>query len=146
MRALIQRVSRAKVFVDGTTTGAIGAGLLVFLGIGKNDNEVICRQLASRVARLRIWDDEKGKMNLSLLDIGGAALVVSQFTLYADTQHGLRPSFSAACEPTRARELYERFITELRYIGVPVETGQFGARMDVELVNSGPVTIVLDEE
>lgn len=145
MRALIQRVSRAKVTVDGTTTGEIGPGLLVFLGVGKEDNEAICRQLASRIARLRIWDDEAGKMNRSLLDIGGAALVVSQFTLYADTRHGLRPSFSDACEPNRARELYERFVTELRYLGVPVQTGSFGARMEVELVNSGPVTIMLEE-
>lgn len=143
---MIQRVSRAKVTVDGTVTGEIGSGLVVFLGVGKNDNEAICRQLASRVARLRIWDDEAGKMNRSLLDTGGATLVVSQFTLYADTWHGLRPSFSNACEPTRARELYERFVTELRYLGVRVETGRFGARMEVELVNSGPVTIMVEEE
>lgn len=146
MRALIQRVSKARVTVAGTVTGEIGSGLVVFLGIGKNDNEVICRQLASRVARLRIWDDAAGKMNRSLLDTGGAALVVSQFTLYADTRHGLRPSFSDACAPTRAQELYERFVTELRYLGVPVETGRFGARMEVELVNSGPVTIMVEEE
>lgn len=146
MRALIQRVSKARVTVAGTVTGEIGSGLVVFLGIGKNDNEVICRQLASRVARLRIWDDAAGKMNRSLLDTGGAALVVSQFTLYADTQHGLRPSFSDACEPTRAQELYEMFVTELRYLGVRVETGRFGARMEVELVNSGPVTIMVEEK
>lgn len=146
MRALIQRVSKARVTVAGTVTGEIGPGLVVFLGIGKNDNEVICRQLASRVARLRIWDDAAGKMNRSLLDTGGAALVVSQFTLYADTRHGLRPSFSDACEPTRAQELYEMFVTELRYLGVRVETGRFGARMEVELVNSGPVTIMVEEK
>lgn len=146
MRALIQRVSKARATVAGTVTGEIGSGLVVFLGIGKNDNEVICRQLASRVARLRIWDDDAGKMNRSLLDTGGAALVVSQFTLYADTRHGLRPSFSDACEPTRAQELYEMFVTELRYLGVRVETGKFGARMEVELVNSGPVTIMVEEK
>lgn len=143
---MIQRVSRARVNVAGTVTGEIGSGLVVFLGIGKKDNEAICRQLASRVARLRILDDAAGKMNLSLLDTGGAALVVSQFTLYADTRHGLRPSFSDAGEPTRAQELYERFVTELRYLGVRVATGRFGARMEVELVNSGPVTIMVEEE
>lgn len=145
MRALIQRVAKAKVTVNGTTVGEIGAGLLIFLGVGKQDNETHCRQLASRVARLRIWDDDAGKLNRSLLETGGAALVVSQFTLYADTRHGLRPSFSDAAEPARARELYEQFVTELRYLGVPVQTGIFGARMEVELVNSGPVTIILEE-
>ncbi len=146
MRALVQRVLRARVVVDGAVTGEIGPGALVFLGIGKNDSETHCRQLASRIANLRIWDDENGKMNRSLLETGGAALVVSQFTLYADASSGRRPSFSNACEPKRAEELYERFITELRYLGVPTATGKFGARMDVELVNSGPVTIMLEEE
>ncbi|MGQ9707397.1 MAG: D-aminoacyl-tRNA deacylase [bacterium] len=145
MRALLQRVSRAKVSIDGTTVGEIGTGLLVFLAIGKNDSEAICRQLASKVCRLRIWEDEKGRMNRSLLETGGAALVVSQFTLYADTLSGLRPSFSNACEPVRAEILYKQFIAELRYLGVPVQSGRFGARMEVELVNCGPVTIMLEE-
>lgn len=145
MRALLQRVSRAEVRVDSALVGKIGTGVVVFLGIGKQDNENACRRLASKVARLRIWDDEQGKMNRSLLDIGGAALVISQFTLYADTRHGTRPSFSDAGAPDRARQLYEEFISELRYLGIPVETGRFGARMEVELVNSGPVTIMLEE-
>ncbi len=144
MRALLQRVCRARVLVAGETIGEIGKGLLIFLGIGKHDSEVTCRQLASKVCRLRIYDDDQGKMNRSLLDICGAALVVSQFTLYADTDQGLRPSFTNACEPGRAEGLYERFITELRYLGVPVQSGRFGARMEVELVNSGPVTIMLE--
>ncbi|MEO0020161.1 MAG: D-aminoacyl-tRNA deacylase [candidate division WOR-3 bacterium] len=144
MRALLQRVSRARVVVGGETIGEIGSGLLIFLGIGKQDSESTCRQLASKVCRLRIYDDEQGKMNRSLLDVGGEALVVSQFTLYADTEQGLRPSFSNACEPARAESLYERFISELRYLGVPVQTGKFGARMDVELVNRGPVTIMVE--
>lgn len=144
MRALLQRVCRARVAVAGETIGEIGKGLLIFLGIGKHDNEATCRQLASKVCRLRIYDDEQGKMNRSLLDVGGEALVVSQFTLYADTEQGLRPSFSNACEPGRAEGLYERFISELRYLGVPVKTGSFGARMEVELVNSGPVTIMVE--
>jgi D-tyrosyl-tRNA(Tyr) deacylase len=145
MRALIQRVAQARVSVDGTVVGEIGPGLLVFLAIGKNDTESTCRQLASKVCRMRIFDDEKGKMNRSLLDTGGAALIVSQFTLYADTEQGLRPSFTNACEPVRAERLYEQFIAELRYLGVPVQSGRFGARMEVELVNSGPVTIMLEE-
>ncbi|MEO0004542.1 MAG: D-aminoacyl-tRNA deacylase [candidate division WOR-3 bacterium] len=144
MRALLQRVSHARVVVGGETIGEIGSGLLIFLGIGKQDSESTCRQLASKVCRLRIYDDEQGKMNRSLLDVGGEALVVSQFTLYADTEQGLRPSFSNACEPARAESLYERFISELRYLGVPVQTGKFGARMDVELVNRGPVTIMVE--
>jgi D-aminoacyl-tRNA deacylase len=141
----VQRVSGARVTVDTETTGEIGPGLLVFLGVGKSDDEQTCRTLASRLARLRIFEDEAGKMNLSLLDTGGQALVVSQFTLYADTSRGLRPSFAEACEPGRARELYERLVSELSYMGVPTRTGRFGARMDVGLVNSGPVTLVLEE-
>ncbi|MEO0071334.1 MAG: D-aminoacyl-tRNA deacylase [candidate division WOR-3 bacterium] len=146
MRALIQRVTEAQVTVVGETVGEIGPGLVIFLGLGKKDNEETCRQMASKIARLRIWEDEAGKMNRSLLDTGGSALVVSQFTLYADTEHGNRPSFSNACEPERARELYERFVEELRYLGIRVQTGKFGARMMVKLVNSGPVTIMLCSE
>lgn len=144
MRAVLQRVSEARVRVEDETVGEIGPGLLVLLGIGRSDSEETCRQLASFVSRLRIFDDGEGRMNRSLLDTRGAALVVSQFTLYADTRRGLRPSFTDAAGPDRARELYERFASELGYLGVPVRTGRFGARMAVELVNDGPVTIVLD--
>ncbi len=146
MRAVIQRVSSARVRVDRSVVGEIGAGLLIFLGVGRKDSEETCRQMASKIARLRIWDDENGKMNRSLLETGGSALVVSQFTLYADTEHGNRPSFSNACEPGRARTIYEGFIAELRYLGIPVQSGVFGARMEVELINSGPVTIILEAE
>lgn len=145
MRAVLQRVSEARVIVDGVLQAEVGAGLLVLLGVGHEDNEETCRQLAAKVARLRIFDDAGEKMNLSLLDTHGAALVVSQFTLYADTSRGLRPSFTDACPPGRARELYERFAVELGYLGVPVKTGRFGTRMAVHLVNDGPVTIVLEE-
>jgi|UniRef100_A0A7V3PSD2 D-tyrosyl-tRNA(Tyr) deacylase len=145
MKALLQRVTHARVLIENERVGEIGTGLVVLLGIGKQDDEIKAQRLASKVARLRIFDDEAGKMNRALLDIRGAVLVVSQFTLYADTEHGLRPSFSNACEPERAEVLYHRFIDELRYIGVHVETGKFGARMAVELVNNGPVTIMLEE-
>jgi D-aminoacyl-tRNA deacylase len=145
LRAVVQRVSSARVTVGPETAGEIGRGLLVLLGVGKSDDEHTCRSLAARLARLRVFEDDAGKMNLSLLDIGGQALVVSQFTLYADTSRGLRPSFTDACEPGRANELYERFVSELSYMGVPTRTGRFGAHMDVELVNSGPVTFVLEE-
>ncbi|MEO0079962.1 MAG: D-aminoacyl-tRNA deacylase [candidate division WOR-3 bacterium] len=146
MRALVQRVAFARVLVGEQPVADIGPGLLVLLGVGRADTEETCRQLASKVARLRIFDDQQGKMNLSLLDTGGAALVVSQFTLYADTSRGLRPSFTDACEPERAKELYERFASELAYLGVRTQTGQFGARMKVELANEGPVTIMLEEK
>ncbi|MEO0085229.1 MAG: D-aminoacyl-tRNA deacylase [candidate division WOR-3 bacterium] len=145
MRAVLQRVSEAKIAVEGTPVTEIGPGLLVLLGIGHEDNEETCRQLAARIARLRIFDDETGRMNRSLLDVHGAALVVSQFTLYADASRGLRPSFTDACPPARARELCDRFACELGYLGVPVRTGRFGARMAVQLTNEGPVTIVLEE-
>ncbi len=145
MRALLQRVLEAGVAVNREKTTEIGPGLLVLLGVGKSDNEQTCRALASKVARLRIFDDKEGKMNLSLLDTHGSALVVSQFTLYADTRKGLRPSFTDAGEPDRAKELYERFASELGYLGIPTRTGVFGARMQVNLVNNGPVTIILEE-
>jgi D-tyrosyl-tRNA(Tyr) deacylase len=145
LKAVLQRVSAAGVKVDDETVGEIGPGLLVLLGVGRSDNEEHCRTLAARVAKLRIFDDEQGKMNRSLLDTGGGALVVSQFTLYADTSRGLRPSFTGACEPKRAQELYERFASELGYMGVPTRTGKFGARMEVSLTNCGPVTLVLEE-
>jgi D-tyrosyl-tRNA(Tyr) deacylase len=145
MRAVVQRVSRADVRVGEQEVGSIGPGLLVLCGVGLEDREDTCRQMASRVARLRIFDDEQGKMNRSLLDAGGSALVVSQFTLYADTSRGLRPSFTDACPPDRARELYERFAAELGYLGIPTRTGAFGAHMQVSLTNDGPVTIILEE-
>jgi D-tyrosyl-tRNA(Tyr) deacylase len=145
MRAVLQRVTAARVTVGPETVGAIGPGLLVLLAVGHEDNEQTCARLASRVARLRIFEDETGKMNRSLVDTGGAALVVSQFTLYADTSRGLRPSFTKAGPPGRAAELCDAFAAELGYLGVPVRTGRFGARMSVELVNEGPVTLILEE-
>jgi D-aminoacyl-tRNA deacylase len=142
MRAVCQRVSRASV----TPGGEIGSGLCVLLGVARSDGEAEAERLAGRVARLRIFENEAGKFDRSLLDVGGAALVVSQFTLVADTAKGNRPSFSEAAPPEHATPLYERFCEELRALGVTVETGVFGARMAVELVNDGPVTIVLDVE
>ena len=140
MRAVVQRVARASV----SPGGSIGAGLCILLGVAEGDDEAGAERLAGKVARLRIFENEDGKFDRSLLDTGGAALVVSQFTLIADTAKGNRPSFSGAAEPARAEVLYERFCTALRALGVHVETGVFGARMQVELVNDGPVTIVLD--
>jgi len=145
MRALLQRVAKAKVRIGEKVIAEIGPGLVVFLGVGKQDNEVICQKLAVKIARLRIWDDARGKMNHSLLETGGSVLVVSQVTLYADTDQGLRPSFSSACEPKRAEQLYEHFVAELRYLGITVKTGRFGEYMDVELMNRGPVTILMEE-
>jgi D-aminoacyl-tRNA deacylase len=139
MRVVLQRVSRAVA----SPGGAIGPGLLVLLGVGTGDDEETAVRLAAKVAKLRIFEAE-GKFDRSLLDTGGEALVVSQFTLSADTAKGNRPSFSDAARPEQAEPLYERFCEELRALGVPVATGVFGARMDVELVNDGPVTIVLD--
>ncbi len=138
-------MTRARVTCGAKPPGEIGAGLVVLLGVGKQDSEEAGRRLASRVARLRIFDDDAGKMNRSLLDIHGQALVVSQFTLYGDTSRGLRPSFTEACEPVRARLLYEQFAGELAYLGVPTVRGWFGERMAVELVNEGPVTLLLEE-
>ena len=139
MRIVVQRVVRARV----RPGGAIGPGLVALVGVAEADTEAAADRLAGRVARLRIFAGEDGRFDRSLLDIGGSALVVSQFTLIADTAKGNRPSFSAAARPERAEPLYERFCTALRELGVPVETGVFGARMEVELVNEGPVTIVL---
>ena len=140
MRAVVQRVSRARV----TTGGSIGPGLCVLLGVARGDGEEDAVRLAAKVARLRIFADEDGKFDRSVLDVGGAALVVSQFTLIADTARGNRPSFSEAAPPEVAEPVYERFCAELRALGVQVETGVFGAKMELELVNDGPVTIVLD--
>jgi len=131
------------VRVAGVATGEIGPGLLVLVGVAAGDGEEEARRLAGKVARLRIFEDEAGRFDRSLLDVGGAALVVSQFTLLADTAKGTRPSFTAAAAPEHAERLYESFCAALRELGVPLETGVFGARMEVELVNDGPVTIVL---
>jgi D-aminoacyl-tRNA deacylase len=140
MRAVVQRVSRARVMPGGE----IGAGLCILLGVARADAEEEAARLAGKVARLRVFPDEDGRFDRSVLDVAGAALVVSQFTLIADTAKGNRPSFADAAPPEQAEPLYERFCAELRALGVPVETGVFGAKMEVELVNDGPVTIVLD--
>lgn len=144
MRAVVQRVKQAKVTVDGATVGEIGQGLLIFLGVGEEDTEKDGEQLARKIAHLRIFSDEKGLMNLSLSEIGGEALVVSQFTLWGDCRKGRRPSFVRAAKPERAKELYENFISAFREIGLRVATGVFQAMMDVHLVNDGPVTLLLD--
>lgn len=144
MRALVQRVSRAKVSVGTRVTGEIGAGLLILVCAMQGDDEGAADALAAQIAKLRIFRDDAGKMNLSLTDTGGAALVVSQFTLAADTSRGNRPGFSAAAAPEIGRALYLRFSDALRALGITVATGEFGADMDVDLVNQGPVTIWLD--
>lgn len=145
MRAVVQRVRRASVTVDEQTVGAIEAGVLILLGVAPEDGEDEARWLTQKIANLRIFEDEAGKMNLSLLDIGGGALVISQFTLYGDCRKGRRPSFVGAAHPDLAEPLYERFCALLGEVGVErVETGRFGAMMDVALVNAGPVTLVLE--
>jgi D-aminoacyl-tRNA deacylase len=146
MRAVVQRVSRAKVTVEGRITGEIGAGLMVLLGVGREDSPAVAASLAEKVANLRIFEDEQGKMNRSLLDVKGAALVVSQFTLYGDARGQRRPSFISAAPPELAAALYEEFNNALRALGVAVATGIFQAMMSVELVNEGPVTILLDSD
>ena len=144
MRAVVQRVTEAKVIVAEEMVGEIGPGLCVLLGIARGDEQSDAERLAGRVARLRIFENEEGRFDRSLVETGGAALVVSQFTLIADTAKGNRPSFSDAAEPEVAERLYEVFCASLTAVGVPVETGVFGARMRVELANEGPVTIVLE--
>jgi D-aminoacyl-tRNA deacylase len=146
VRALLQRTTGARVRVDGSVVGEIGPGLVVLLGVGPSDDEAVADALARRVSELRIFDDDTGRTNLSLLDVGGAALVVSQFTLYADTRRGRRPGFTGAAAPELAERLYLRFAAALRALGVEVATGEFGAVMQVELVNDGPFTIWLDSE
>jgi D-tyrosyl-tRNA(Tyr) deacylase len=144
MRAVLQRVSAASVTVAGETVGAIGRGLLVLLGVARGDTARDADLLARKTAELRIFSDADGKFNLSLRDVGGAALVVSQFTLFADTRRGRRPGFTAAAPPELAAPLVDRFAAALQKMGVPVAGGRFGAHMDVALVNDGPVTIILD--
>lgn len=144
MRALLQRATRAEVRVDGAVVGAIGEGLVMLLGVGSDDTEAVADQLARRAADLRIFRDADGRTNRSLLETGGAALVVSQFTLYADTRHGRRPGFTTAAPADLAEHLWHRFVDALEATGVTVETGQFGREMEVELVNDGPFTIWLD--
>ncbi len=146
MRAVVQRVSRASVSVDGPVTGAIEIGLLVLLGVGQDDERSDADYLAEKVVGLRIFGDAEEKMNRSVVDVGGAILAVSQFTLYGDVRRGKRPSFDAAARPERARELYEYFVNGVRALGVRCETGVFQATMEVELVNSGPVTILIDSK
>jgi len=144
MRAVVQRVSHAKVTVSGEITGEIGPGLLVLLGVGTGDTRTDADYLADKTIGLRIFEDPGGKMNLSVVDIGGAVLAVSQFTLYGDVRRGKRPSFDAASPPQLARELYEYFVEKVRAAGLRCETGRFQEMMQVELVNEGPVTILLD--
>jgi D-tyrosyl-tRNA(Tyr) deacylase len=146
MRAVIQRVSRAKVSINAAVTGEIAAGLMILLGVGRQDTPAVAAALAERTANLRIFEDENGKMNRSLLELKGAALVVSQFTLYGDARGGRRPSFIAAAPPGQANAVYQAFCDALRNLGVTVATGVFQAMMSVELVNEGPVTILLDTD
>ena len=146
MRAVVQRVIRARVTVEGRVTGEIGDGLMILLGIGRNDVSAVAISMAEKTAHLRIFEDDAGKMNRSLLDVKGSALVVSQFTLYGDARGQRRPSFVAAAPPEQARELYECFCEALRKLEVTVATGVFKAMMSVESVNEGPVTILLDSD
>lgn len=144
MRAVIQRVSSASVKVDGEIIGSIGEGLLIFLGVGDTDTESDLKYIVDKSIGLRIFSDENDKMNLSVEDIGGEILVISQFTLYGDCRKGKRPSFSKSMEPVAANKMYEQFIAELKSRGIRTEHGEFGADMKVELLNDGPVTILLD--
>jgi D-tyrosyl-tRNA(Tyr) deacylase len=146
MRAVVQRVSHARVTVESRMTGEIAAGLVILLGVGRNDTSAVAVSMAEKVANLRIFEDDQGKMNRSLLDIRGSALVVSQFTLYGDARGQRRPSFIAAAPPDHAKQLYEEFCEAIRRLGVNVATGVFQAMMSVELVNEGPVTILLDSD
>ena len=146
MRAVLQRVSRAKVTVDGRATGEIGSGLMILLGVGRNDTPAVVTRMAERCVNLRIFDDDQGKMNRSLLDVKGSVLAVSQFTLYGDARGQRRPSFITAAPPELAKTFYEEFCEALRKLGVSVATGIFQTMMSVELVNEGPVTILLDSD
>jgi len=144
MRAVIQRVKSAQVCVDGRVSGKIEKGLLVLLGVGKGDGESDLSFLTSKIPDLRIFEDESGKFNLSLKEVSGEILVVSQFTLFGDCRRGRRPSFTEAEEPSAAKHLYEQFVLKLKQQGIPVQTGEFQAKMEVHLINDGPVTLLLD--
>jgi D-aminoacyl-tRNA deacylase len=144
MRAVVQRVSRAEVTVNGEIAGEIGEGLLVLLGVGRDDTEADATYLAEKIVGLRVFEDGEGKMNRSVQDVGGSVLAVSQFTLYGDVRRGKRPSFDGAAPPEKARQLYEFFVGQIRAAGLSCETGRFQEMMKVELVNKGPVTILLD--
>lgn len=146
MKAVIQRVLRAEVETEGSIIASSNEGLLIFLGIERGDSEQDIKYLAKKISNLRVFDDDKGKMNLSIKDIGGEAMVVSQFTLLADTKRGNRPSFEKAEKPQRAKELYEKFIEEMKNSGIPVQSGRFGASMKIGLINNGPVTILIGDE
>ncbi|HHV29387.1 D-aminoacyl-tRNA deacylase [Acetivibrio mesophilus] len=146
MRAVVQRVTASKVTVEGEITGEIGKGLMVLLGVGCDDSEKDVGYLADKIVNLRIFEDENGKMNLSLKDVGGELLVVSQFTLYGDCRKGKRPGFDKAARPEAAKELYEKFVQECQNYGVKVETGRFQAMMMVEIHNDGPVTMLIDSK
>ncbi len=146
MRAVVQRVSRARVEVEGRMTGEIGEGLLVLVGVAKTDAEADAAQLAEKIAGLRLFNDDNGKMNRSVEEVGGAVLVVSQFTLHGDCRKGRRPSFDRAAPAAQAQALYEKFLHVLRHRGLQVETGVFQAVMEVELVNAGPVTLLVDTD
>jgi D-tyrosyl-tRNA(Tyr) deacylase len=146
MRAVLQRVSRARVTVEGRVTGEIGAGLMILLGVGREDTSAVAAWMAEKVANLRIFEDDQGKMNRSLQEVKGSALVVSQFTLYGDARGQRRPSFITAAPPDKAKALYEEFAAALQGLGITVATGIFQTMMSVELVNEGPVTILLDSD
>lgn len=146
MRAVIQRVSKARVLVDGRVTGEIGKGLVALIAVGRDDKPETAVSIAEKIVRLRIFDDPQGKMNLSLLDVGGSLLAISQFTLYGDARGQRRPSFMQAAPPDLGKALYEKFIDACKSLGVPVKTGIFQAHMSLELTNDGPVTILLDSD
>jgi D-tyrosyl-tRNA(Tyr) deacylase len=146
VRAVVQRVTKGRVRVEGETVGKIGPGFVVLLGIGREDTRADAQYLAEKVVNLRVFEDEEGKMNLSLLDVGGEILAISQFTLYGDCRKGRRPSFTAAAPPEEARALYEGFVQEVAGYGLRVATGQFQAHMLVEIHNDGPVTLLLDSK
>jgi len=146
MRAVVQRVTEARVTVAGNITGQIGVGLVVLLGVGRDDEDGDADYLADKIVNLRVFQDEQGKMNRSILETGGQMLVVSQFTLYGDVRRGRRPSYTEAAEPDKANKLYEYFVERVRSFGLKVETGVFQAMMEVSLINDGPVTILLDSK
>ena len=146
MRAVVQRVTNADVKIDGRVNGKIDTGLLVLLGVGNGDTEEDMKYIADKIIKLRIFSDENDKMNLSLEDVGGSMLVISQFTLYGDCSHGRRPYFGNAMEPVSANEMYEKFVAYIRERGIHTETGEFGADMKVSLTNDGPVTIILESK